>query len=42
MTTQDLLTIALFLTMLVVAFLDPGGPGTPRRFRLARVRSSEN
>jgi hypothetical protein len=42
MTTQDMLTIAILLTMVLVAFLFPGGPGTPRRFTLQRVRSFEN
>ncbi len=34
MTTDDLLTIAILLTLALVALLFPGGPGTPRRFRL--------
>jgi hypothetical protein len=32
MTTQDMMTIALLLTIALVALLFPGGPGTPRRF----------
>ena len=33
MNTQDMLTIAILLTMVMAALLFPGGPGTPRRFR---------
>lgn len=31
MTTDDLLTIAILLTLVLVALLFPGGPGTPMR-----------
>ncbi len=34
MTTQDMLTIAVLVTVVLVALLFPGGPGTPRRFRV--------
>jgi hypothetical protein len=34
MTAQDMLTIAVLVTVVVVALLFPGGPGTPRRFKL--------
>ncbi|MGD1069707.1 MAG: hypothetical protein ABSB15_06165 [Bryobacteraceae bacterium] len=34
MTTQDMLTIAVLVTVVLVALLFPGGPGTPRRFKL--------
>jgi hypothetical protein len=39
MTTQDMLTIAVLVTVVLVAFLFPGGPGTPRRFKLLDVSS---
>ncbi len=42
MTTQDFLTIAILLTMVLVALLFPGGPGTPKRFRLPIPKPSEN
>ncbi|HZL58021.1 MAG TPA: hypothetical protein VFC21_13105 [Bryobacteraceae bacterium] len=32
MTTQDILTIGVLLTVALFALLFPGGPGTPRRF----------
>jgi hypothetical protein len=32
MTSQDMLTIAILLTVALCALLFPGGPGTPRRF----------
>jgi hypothetical protein len=38
MTSQDMLTIAVLLTVVFVAFLFPGGPGTPRRFQLQPVK----
>jgi hypothetical protein len=31
MNTQDILTIATVLTVVLVALLFPGGPGTPKR-----------
>jgi hypothetical protein len=34
MTTQDMLTIAVLVTVVLVALLFPGGPGTPRRFKV--------
>lgn len=42
MTTQDILTIAALLTMVLVALLFPGGPGTPKRFRLPTPKPAEN
>jgi hypothetical protein len=47
MTSQDILTIAILLTAVMAALLFPGGPGTPRRFRLpslqlSPVRSNSN
>ncbi|MEP6715220.1 MAG: hypothetical protein ABJC09_06580 [Terriglobia bacterium] len=33
-TTQDMLTIAVLLTVVLVALLFPGGPGTGKRLRL--------
>jgi hypothetical protein len=41
MNIQDMLTIAILLTAALVACL-PGGPGSPRRLKLARVRSRQN
>jgi hypothetical protein len=31
---QDVLEIAVLVTVVLVAFLFPGGPGTPKRFKL--------
>lgn len=42
MTTQDMLTIAILLTMVLVALLFPGGPGTPRKIRIAMTKAAEN
>ncbi|MES1260878.1 MAG: hypothetical protein ABUS49_04010 [Acidobacteriota bacterium] len=33
MTTDDLLMIAVLLTIGLVVLVFPGGPGTPRRFK---------
>jgi len=41
MNIQDMLPIAILLTVALMACL-PGGPGTPRRLKLARVRSRQN
>ncbi len=42
MNNQDFLTIALLLTVVLVALLFPGGPGTGKRFRLPIPKFSEN
>lgn len=34
MDSQDILTIAIVLSIALWALLFPGGPGTPKRFRL--------
>ena len=41
MTTQDMLTIAVLLTVVLVALLFPGGPGTGKRFRLPIPKRAE-
>jgi hypothetical protein len=42
MTTQDMLEIAVFLTLIIVALLFPGGPGTPKRIQLPIPKPIEN
>jgi hypothetical protein len=42
MTTQDILTIAVLLTVVLVALLFPGGPGTPKRLKLPLSMPAEN
>lgn len=42
MTTQDFLTIAILLTVVLAALLFPGGPGTPKRFRFLTPKPAEN
>jgi len=42
MTTQDLLTIAILLSAVLAVLLFPGGPGTPKRFRLPVPKPVEN
>lgn len=42
MTTQDMLTIAVLVTVILVALLFPGGPGTPKLFRLPIPRTAED
>lgn len=34
MDSQDILTIALLLSLALIALLFPGGPGTPKRLLL--------
>ncbi|MDP9169193.1 MAG: hypothetical protein M3N54_01135 [Acidobacteriota bacterium] len=42
MTTQDMLTIAVLVTVVLVALLFPGGPGTGKRFKLPIPKPAEN
>jgi hypothetical protein len=42
MTTQDFLTIAVLLSIVLAALLFPGGPGTPKRFRLAIPKPAQD
>ena len=34
MDSQDIATIALLLSLVLFALLFPGGPGTPKRYKL--------
>jgi hypothetical protein len=42
MSTQDFLTIAILLSVALAALFFPGGPGTPKRFRLPVPKAVEN
>jgi len=42
MTTQDFLTIAVLLSFVLAVLLFPGGPGTPKRFRLPIPKPAED
>jgi hypothetical protein len=42
MTTQDFLTIAILLSAVLAVLLFPGGPGTPKPFRLPIRKPAEN
>lgn len=42
MDSQDFLTIAILLTVVIFALLFPGGPGTPKRLKLPLPKLAEN